>query len=322
MPTKLKDLIQFDFSRGEWAIGQRDSKTNKIIASTTNQADVDAFLSDLVTNGSVEDHELLAQQLVEPIEQVVPYQEIYSIFYQDQTYEDLEDNSIPVEDTLAIAYQSHQDGEIMYTRSGFSFTRPDFQTFQTGIEVGWKALKRAGWNYLARQMRRANEALQRKHDELARGPLIAAIPASHEYNVTGGHMTKAAVDQVLRDQAGIGFPVQQVMINPSVLMDMGNFTWGNTGYFIPPEEARQLLRTLHIMDYGGAAWYANPFALTTEVLFGGVASQIGWHQIRGQVNVTSDVNITKGVDYHAIRDAEHAYYVGNAYTLARLRIGA
>lgn len=318
--TKLSELIGFDFTRGDWTIGSHDAKGNKLTASTANQADVDAFLADLVTNGTVEDHKLLGAQLVEPIEQVIPYQTLYDNFFQVWQLDDLEDNAIPVEDTLTIAYQSHPDGEIQYARSGFSFTRPDFLSFQEGIEVGWKALKRAGWNYLARQMRRANEALQRKRDEQARGVLIAAIPASHSYSVAGGSLTKASIDTILKDQASIGFPVRQALVNPATLMAMGNFTWGNTGFFIPPAEAEQLLKTLHIMDYGGVQWYTNPFAPTTEVLFAGVPNQIGWHQVRGQMTVTSDVDITKGVDHHAIRDAEHAYYVGNAYTLAKLTI--
>lgn len=320
MPTLLKELVGFDYSRGEFVVGSHDAAGNKLTASKANQADVDQFLATLAN--TIEDHELLAAQLVEPIEQVVPYQTIYDKFFQDWQLGELDDNSIPVEDTVAVAYQSHQDGEIMYSRSGFSFVRPDFLTFTTGIEVGWKALKRAGWNYLARQMRRANEALARKRDEQARGVLYAAIPASHGYTVTGGALTKASVDTILKDQAGIGFPVRQVMINPATLMAMGNFTWGGTGYFLPPEQAGQLLKTLHIMDYGGATWFSNPFFPTTEVLFSGLPSEIGWHQIRGSVNVASDVDITKGVDLHAIRDAEHAYYVGNAWTLAKLVITA
>jgi len=320
MATLLKDLIGFDYSRGEFVVGTHDAAGNKLAASKANQADVDAFLAGL--ENTKEDHELLAAQLVEPIEQVVPYQTIYDKFFQEWQLDELEDNSIPVEDTVAVAYQSHEDGEIMYARSGFSFTRPDFLTFQTGIEVGWKALKRAGWNYLARQMRRANEALARKRDEMARGVLYASIQASHGYTVAGGSLTKASVDQILKDQAGIGFPVQQVMINPATLMAMGSFAWGGSGFFLPPDKANQLLKTLHIMDYGGATWYSNPFFPTNEVLFGGIPGLIGWHQIRGQMNVASDVNITKGIDLHAIRDAEHAYYVGNSWTLSKLVITA
>lgn len=322
MAKKLKDVIGFDFGKGDYVVGSHDAKGNKLTASETSLDEMNAFLADLANNGDKEERALFAAQLLEPIEQVVAYQEQFASFFNIVQYDDLEDNSIPVEDTLALAYQVHPDGEIMYERSGFSFTRPDFTTFQTGIEIGWKSVKRAGWNYVARQMRRANEALVRKHDEMARGALLAAVQSSHIYTVTGGSLTKAAVDTILKDQAGIGFPVQQVLVNPATLMAMGGFNWGGNGYFLPPAEAGQLLKTLHIMDYGGAQWMSNPFVSTTELWFGGAANQIGWHQVRGTMNVTSDVNITKGVDQHAIRDAEHAFYVGNSYTLAKLLIAA
>jgi len=322
---KLSNIIGYDFHKGQFVIGSHDKAGNKLEASVYSTADVEAYLKEMGAGGGSlkEWHEMLGQTIVEPIEQVVPYKEIYApIFFQDVTYGETEDNSIPVEDTVAMAFETHQDGEVLFVRSGFSWTRPDFTTWDTGIEVPWAALRKAGWNFLERQMRRAAETLARKRDELGRNVLIAAIPASHEYNVTGGALTKAGVDKVLQDQADIGFPVQRVMINPGTLMDMATFTWGGTGYFIPPEEARELLRTLHITDYGGAEWYSNPFYPTNEVLFGGAPSQIGWHQMRGTVNNASDVDIRRGHDLHAIRDAEHAFYVGNTFTLARIRISA
>lgn len=322
MADLLKDLIGYDFKKQAFTVGSHDLQGNKLSASKADIADVDNFLAQLASSGSMEDHELLAQQIAEPIIQVIPYRSIYNIFFQDIQVGELEDNSIPVEDTIAIAFETHPDSEIMYTRAGFSWTRPDFTTFDTGIEVGWRQLKRAGWNFVARVMQRAMDELARKRDQLARGVLIAAIPASHEYIVTGGSLTKAGIDQFLKDQAAIGFPVSQAMVNPATLMAMGAFTWGATGFFLPNEEARQLLRTLYLMDYGGVQWYTNPFMPTNEVLFSGPASMVGWHQIRGEVNVASDVDITKGVDLHAIRDADHAYYVGNTWTLGRIRISA
>lgn len=324
MSDKLTDNIGFDFKdKGTYVIGSHDYAGNKVEGSTFNDQKADELLSDLALHGTKEDRELLASQIVEPIAQVVPYMEQYSQFFMDVTYDDREDNTIPVEDTQVMAYETHQDGEILYTRPGFSFTRPDFVTWDTGIEIGWKQMGRAGWNILGRQMKRATEALARKRDELAGNVLRAAIPADHEYNVTGGALTKVGVDTVLKAQAAIGFPVQKALCNPSTLMAMSNFTWGATASFVvPPEDARSLMRTLVVSEYGGVQWYTNPFFSTTEVLFAGAPENLGWHQMRGSVTTSSDVNITKGVDLHAIRDAEHAYYVGNAYTLARIRIGA
>ena len=322
---KLSNVIGFDYRTGQYVVGEKDLKGNKVEASQYGVADVDAFLAQYTHGGESAqmDHALLGAAIVEPIEQVVPYQEIYGpVFFQDQPDGELEDNSIPVEDTVSLAWETHQDGAVHFVRSGFSWTRPDFTTYDTGIEVPWAMLKKAGWNFLARQMRRATEDLARKRDALSKGVLDAAILASHGYNVAGGALTKASVDAVLGDQASIGFPVQRVTVNPGTLMDMATFTWGGTGFFIPPEEARQLLRTLHIMNYGGAEWYTNPFHPTNVLYFGGAPDQIGWHQTRGEVTNASDVDIRNKVDLHAVLDQEHAYYIGNAYTLSKLTIGA
>lgn len=324
MSDKFSENIGFDFrDAGTFVVGSHDAGGNKVEGAAFTNQNADELLADLALHGSKEDRELLAAQIVEPIEQVVPYMEMYSQFFMNVTYDDREDNTIPVEDTQVMAYETHQDGQILYTRPGFSFTRPDFTTWDTGIEIGWKQMGRAGWNILGRSMKRATEALARKRDELAGNVLRAAIPADHEYLVAGGALTKVGVDTVLKAQAGIGFPVQKALVNPATLMAMSNFTWGATASFVLPDEvARQLLRTLMVSEYGGVQWYTNPFFPTTEVLFAGAPENLGWHQTRGSVNVSSDVNITKGIDLHAIRDAEHAYYVGNAYTLARIRISA
>src|SRR3990167_1341954 len=282
MPNKFATEIGFDFQADTFTYGthtldgrRRDGAKAGLEASAYNQADVDAFLAQFAKGSATsrEDHILLAQTIVEPIEQVVPYVEMYSpVFFMTQNYGEIEDNRIPVEDTVAMAWETHQDGGIMYTRSGYTWTRPDFVTWATGIEVPWKGL------------------------------------------------AKAAVDTLLKAQADIGFPVSRVLVNPGTLMDMANFDWGVTGFFIPPSEAAQLMRTLHVINYGGAEWYTNPHYLTNELLFGGTPNQIGWHQTKGEVNTASDIDIDNGVDKHAIRDAEHAWYVGNAYTLARIRI--
>ena len=288
---KLNTVVGYDFRKGNFVIGSHDIegkevKGNDVKASVYNQADVDAFLAGFANASAVGEmgfrqaHEMLGQTIMEPILQVVPYKEIYApVFFQDWPIGYIEDNAIPVEDTVSIAWETHQNGEVQFVSSGYSWTRPGFVTYDTGIEVKWEALKKAGWNFLSRQMSRATEDLARKRDVLAKAALDAAILASHGYNVTGGALTKAAVDAVIRDQASIGFPVQRVLVNPGTLMDMATFTWGGTGYFIPPEEARELLRTLHIMNYGGAEWYSNPFVPTDVLYFGGAPNQIGWRQV-------------------------------------------
>lgn len=323
---KLQDLIGFDFKTGNFTVGQHkpDGSKNELAASV-NQADVDAFLAGLSKGGANwrEEHSLLGEAIAGPIFQTLPYVEMYDRFYMTQSYGPLEDNRIAIEDIQAWAWETHPDGQILYTRPGYSFTRATFTQFDTGIEMPWRLMEKAGWNVLARMMKAAMWEIARKRDTLARNTLIAAIPASHEYN-SASVLLKTVVDEVLMDQATIGYPVQMALVNPGTLMQMVNFNWGgsgNNGFFLPEAEARDLLRTLTISNYGGLTWLSNPFAPVNEVLFAGTPDTVGWHQTRGEVITSSDVNITTGTDLHAIRDKEHAYYVAHGLSLARIRIG-
>jgi hypothetical protein len=48
--------------------------------------------------------------------------EIYSpVFFQDITYGELEDNAIPVENTVAMAWETHQDAQVLFVKSVFRF---------------------------------------------------------------------------------------------------------------------------------------------------------------------------------------------------------
>jgi hypothetical protein len=329
---ELNKVIGYDFRKGEYVVGTHDlkGKENKVEASTAasgarySAAEVDELLATMAigTASSRENHSMLGAQIVEPIMQVVPYVEMWSpVFFQDMTYDYLEDNTIPVEDLPVIAYETHQEGAVLYTKAGYSWTRPDFDQWDVGIEVPWATLKKAGWNFLARQMNYATWALARKRDANAKNVLTAAIPTANQYTVSGGKLTKTAIDAVLKAKASIGFPVRRVLINSGTIMDMAQFTWP-TGLYLPDQEARELIRNLYLGEYGGADFYINPFAPTDFVYFGGLPNQIGWHQVRGAITAASDVDITNKVDKHAISDAEHAWYVGNVYTLASLQITA
>jgi hypothetical protein len=325
---KLTDVMGYNFKQGEYVIGSHDLKGNEVKASVSanglsySRADVDALLASLDTGDAKENHQMLAAQIVEPIMQVVPFVESYNpVFFQDAAYGDLEDNSIPVEDLPVLAFQTHQDGAVLFTRAGYSWTRPEFTTWDTGIEVSWRMLKKAGWNFLSRQMQYATWALARKRDAAAKSVLDAAIPTAYKYTVSGGKLTKTSLDTVLKAKASIGFPVRRVLINSGTIMDMATFTWP-TGLYLPDAEARELIKNLYIGNYGGADFYINPFVPTDYVYFGGLPAEIGYHQTMGAVSAASDVDITNKLDKHAIYDCDHAWYVGNTWTLATLQITA
>lgn len=323
----LNSLIGYDFRKGRFTLGSHGIQGNDLKASaqlvSDQEREVNAYLARFAPGGgaSLADRQDLIASVMEPIAQVVDYMEMYSIFYMPQTLDEGEDNKIALEDIVAVAWETSEASSVLFTRPGFLWTRPDFTTFDTGVEMPWDLMARAGWNVLARQMKRAAEALARKRDEFLRGPLISAMLPSHIRLVTGGTITKAAIDAILVDQATIGFPITQALINPGILMGMGNFTWGaSASMVLPPDVAKDILRTLVFMEYGGVQWFSNPFAPTTEVLFSTAPAYIGYHQIMGEMKSASDVDIIDKVDRHAIYDQYHAAYVQNAYGLAKLTI--
>jgi len=334
--AKLKSLIGYDFRRGEFTIGRHrldghELNANEMKASyggaSPHEAmqEVNAFLARYAPGGgatNAERHDLIAA-VMEPIAQVVDYMQMYDIFFQPWQLAEGEDNKIPLEDIVALAWETHEDSSVLYVRPGYLWTRPDFVTYDTGVEIHWDLMNRAGWNVLARQMKRAAENLARKRDEFLKGILEAAYLPAAITSVAGGTITKAAVDAVLVAQAKIGFPITQALINPGILMGMGSFNWNggtNVGLVLPPEVANDILRTLVFMNYGGVTWYSNPFAPTTQVVFSCAPSYIGFHQTMGEMKSASDTDITDKVDRHAIYDQYHAAYVQNPYALAKLTI--
>lgn len=326
--AKLNSLIGFDFRSGEFTIGTHQLNGNEIKAADRAHVDmkeINAFLSQYAPGGGAtnQDRRDLIASVMEPIAQVVDYMEMYSIFFQPWQLTEGEDNKIPLEDIVALAWETHEDSSVLYVRPGYLWTRPDFVNFDTGVEIHWDLMQRAGWNVLARQMKRAAEALARKRDEYLKGLLEAALINSHITSVAGGTITKAAVDAVLVAQATIGFPITQALINPGILMGMGAFNWNggsNVGLVVPPEVANEILRTLVFMNYGGVTWYSNPFAPTDRVFFSTAPAYIGYHQTMGEMKSASDTDITEKLDRHAIYDQYHSGYVQNAYGLAKLTI--
>lgn len=320
---KLTDIIKFNLNcNGE---GKPCGGGNWTTASEYTVADVDAFLAESFKGA---DHReamtLLGQAIIEPIEQVIPYVEMFSpIFFQPVNYGMLEDNAIPIEDTVAIAFESHPDGAASPVRvGGNKWTRPTFQNWETAIEVPWDSQAVIGWNYLARMLRRATEALARKRDDVARYTLDAAITAvsGHYPAVAGGSMTKASVDAVIKAALQIGFPVTKALINSGTITDMSSWLPSTTLAQYPQARGEEILTNLYISNYAGIEWYANPFAPTAYVYFGGQPNQIGWHQTKGNVKTTSEMEVRNKLDLHLIQDAWHAWYVGNSYTLYRLNI--
>jgi hypothetical protein len=311
----LAEAIRFDKANG-----------NFILASEYGPAQIDQMLREVAYESMAgydlaETHRLLAQNIVEPIRLSVPYFEMYNIFFQEQTYGQNEDNAIPIEDIPAVVWETHRDGAVAFVRANYSWTRPEFTTFDAGIEVNWTDLQRAGWNYLARQMQYVTEALARKRDVKAKAVIDAAIPVGYAHTVSGGSLTRAAVKSVLQAAMQIGFPMTQCLANPGTLTDMADWTFP-VGQNVPEGPMNQLMTTLYLGTYGGCMFYVNPHASTTVLYFGGPKGNIGYQQKRGALKTASDVDIRRKIDIHAIYDQDHAWYIANAYNTRTLTITA
>lgn len=311
----LAETIRFDKEQG-----------NFVIAEEYDAGAIDTMLRTIAYESTAgydlkEAHELLAQNIVEPIRQTVPYAEMYNMFFQEARYGQLEDNAIPIEDIPTVAWETHRDGAIAFVRANYTWTRPEFTTFDVGIEINWTDLNRTGWNYLARQMRYATENLARKRDVKAKAVIDAAIPAGHADTVSGGALTRASVKLLQKEAMGIGFPMTQCLVNSGTVTDMAEWTLP-TGQVMPEREQRELLTNLFLGEYGGCNFYINPHASATFLYFSGPTSGIGWQQKRGSMQSVSDIDIRRKLDLHAILDEDQAWYVGNAYNLRTLEITA
>ena len=283
--------------------------------------EVDKMLASIAGNGAgvLEQRQAFAAAVVEPIMQIIPYVELYSRFFMPVTYQYGEDNALPVEDNLVlVAYSSHPQTGVFYTKPGYQFTRPTFQTFTTGAKIPWNLMNVAGWNVLARQMNYLTWEMAKKRDAAAKVVLDAAIPATHQMTVTNG-VTKTSVDNIIRGSNQIGFPVRQALINPSRLMEMQSWTW-TSGVLMNEDLSKQLVNNLYYGSYGGLNWYAHPNVPVNTIYFAGDPSQIGWHQMRGTPRNDSAVDITNGVDLYTMRDAEHSWYIQNTLSLWTLTV--
>jgi hypothetical protein len=348
MATKLKDIIclksateeilppavEVEFKGGNQSdavirpkpMGNPNGRVRIDLAAGYTAHDVDELMHQVYAETKSDQQArlaLMAQTIVEPILQIVPYAEMYSMFFMQQNYGDLEDNAIPIEDTVAMAWETHADGGTMWVRvGGMTWTRPEFQMWDYGIEVPWDAQRFVGWNFLARQMARCAEALARKRDAIAQYTLDAAITAlsGHFPTVSGGVMTKASVDAAIKAQLQVGFPISRALVNQGVQTDMATWLPSTTLAQYPQNVGAEILTNLFISNYGGIQWMSNVYASSSFVYFSGEPNTVGWHQTKGSMRTVSDVDITNNRDLHKVIDAYHAWYVQSALSLRRLTI--
>lgn len=319
MTNKLVENIKMRPTNGKNALTAGAESQLYVDGLTTPE--IDKMLASIAGSGDgvQAQRQQFAAAMVEPIMQIIPYVELYSRFFMPVQYQYGEDNALPVEDNLVlVAYSSHPQTGVFYTKPGYQFTRPTFQTWTTGAKIPWNLMQVAGWNVLSRQMNYLAWEMAKKRDTAAKVVLDAAIPASHKLTATGA-LSKSGVDEVIRRSNQIGFPVRQALINPSRLMEMQSWTW-TSGVLFDQDLSKQLITNLYYGNYGGLDWYAHPNVPVGTVYFAGSPDQIGWHQMRGTPRNDSAVDITNGVDLYTFRDQEHSWYVQSGLSLYSITI--
>jgi len=294
---------------------------NPIFASQSELDYVSALMSKVGGDPSRELHQLVGQGIREPIRTMAEYREWTNIFFEPWQLGDIEDNRIPLDDYIALAWETHPDGQVMIVRPGIRWTRPDFTMIDTAMEIQWDTMRAAGWPILRRKMQECAEELARLRDSMGRAVLDTAVASVAGHTTTvATDITKAAIDAVFKAGATIGFPMRRVAINSGTVLAMRGWTGSSFGLeHLTDDMVRRLVVRGYLGEYGGADWYAHHSVPADYVYFGGEPSAIGYHQMRGGTRAASDVDIINKTDIHTL-DEKHAYYVGNAYNLRRLQI--
>lgn len=291
--------------------------------TAADQKRLDALVRQTGLSNERADHEMLGRALADPIRQVADYVSWTDMFFLHENVQPTEDNRIPVDSYLAVAFYTSPTGQIMYLRPGRAYVRPDFTSISCGIEIGWDTQAEAGWNVLARKQLEASEELARKKDSLASTALNASITTSGNTTATaaGGILTKAATDTAFATMAARGFPCKIVGINSADAMDMTNWTLASTLWQFNPDQVAALTTKLYWGSYGGATWFASPWVPASTVYMSAGPEKTGQHQTKGGIQTASDINITKRVDLHTWY-TKHAYNVANDYALHTITVTA
>jgi len=265
--------------------------------------------------------QIVGQGLVEPIRQLAPYKSWTDMFFVDVPLTPQDDPRVPLDDPIAVAWETHPEGAVAFVRPRLKWARPGYKAIDTGVEIPWRVMRAANWGVLRRKLTEAAEELARLKDAIAQQVLDVAVCAisGHTYGVATA-ISKTTIDTVFKDAATIGFPVTQVALNAGTALAMRAWTGNSFGMQnLPDDEARALLYTGFIGEYGGAMWYAHHSVPTNQVYFSGTPDQIGYHMRIGGTEVNSDVDIKERVDIHTMYE-EHAWYVANSYALWRLTV--
>lgn len=285
----------------------------------------DDFRSKLADVWSNQRSLTLGRQMIGPIRTFATYKRWTHHFFTDGTVGRGEDwPVVRISDYTAVAWNTSPEGTPLYVRPGRRYTRPSFQHFQAGMEIGWHDSEEAGWDLLAQHAGEVGEEMARKQDTAAQAILDAAITAlgtTHTIAATGA-MTKGAVDTVLRRAAVNQFPIRFAVLSQARAYDIGDWgvdagwLWGN----LPTEYGAQVLQQGFFSNYGGITWIIEPNCPAGSVYFSGSPAEMGqYHWAYGQPEVRSGDDMDRGLTKYRYDEA-HGWLVAGGMALYKLTV--
>jgi hypothetical protein len=209
-----------------------------------------------------EEIQALAQAITEPIRVISEYRAAFDDVLVTRDIQPGEDARVPLEQYDVIAWETGPRGTPMAVQVGLTWKQITPVFVETGFEITRLQRLVIPWDEVARKTQRAGEELARKRDKLTVNTLLAAANSvGHVVNVTGGVLTRSAVEQVFKDAARIGYKITRVKVNSADVLAMRS---GGNGWAADPFRVtdsalgNRLLREGFLGEYGGAEWQATP----------------------------------------------------------------
>jgi len=269
-------------------------------------------------------HQTFGAALLPPIRLLARYKAWTQEFLMPQSFELGEDNRIAIDAPLGSAFLTAPGGRIEYVTPGVQrYVRPTFSEISGGLFIHWSTLEYAKWNVLQRRLEEIADAMAKKKDDLVKPVLDAAIASVGHTVTSSGSWTKASIDTVYAQAAGIGFPITHVAINPQRRADMANWTNGSTSalpVFFSPEDARQeVYRQLWYTGYLNLRYFESKDVPLNTIYLAGDPPETGYVQDHGAIKSVSDMKVEDRGDLHLFW-MDVAAYVANPYNLWAIQI--
>lgn len=258
---------------------QLDSPDTSPLGTTINRAN--ELLKALADVRTKEAYTFLAHQLKGPIFDVARYEAYTSRFFMPSDGSPGEVIKVPLWKYSGFAVKSSGNGQAVYnTTIKNLYTGPTWQEHKTACAINWDTAAYAGWDVLGRMIQEAGWELARQKDISGKAVMDTATGVvSNHQQTSAGSMTKAAVDNLIKNAYRTGFPIRMAAINGGTAMDIGNWVWpaSNNIFWRFDGKSSELWNNLWVNGYGGFPWLLSKDVPVATVYFAGLPDTGGYH---------------------------------------------